>query len=375
MTDQISQDELRNQPASLALSHGWKWELTRKSADAGVFRIVQTNSDDRNAPAASIEVRVVDLPWIWIWLMGSYSAEEWPSTRNFPGGTVLFMEPNPKPEVWLVQFPDSDDGTWYGHGESSRPAEPVGRLVLFEEDLQPIVAWLEELSTRFGIERRAALDARVARVGPTRGTGTDERFYKPQPPAPPVENPASVPSVEEESVTAAPESPPSRPVNEAEEVLLLGYTGPGGKEIMQLWPRLLAMLQYYFPRNPVARVGRLLRLVPQVNHARFDVAINKLLRDATRTRDANAAKWTWLLVTPAPAWLMELRRLAYQLFEDELQAIVTLGEAVDAARAGNNALRRQSLSRVRKLVKRCRANRERLTHLAMGSWYKDPTDD
>lgn len=373
MTDQTSHD-ISDQPASLELSHGWKWELTRKQDDAGVFRIVQTNSADRNAPAAAIEVHVVDLPWIWIWLMGSYSAEEWPSIRNFPGGTVLHMAPDPKPEVWLMQFPDSDDGTRYGHGESFRRAEPIGRLVLFEEDLQPIVAWLEALSTRFGIERRAALDARVARVGPTRGTGTDDRFYKPPPPAPPVENPASVPSVEEESVTAVPESPPSRPVNEAEEVILLGYTGPGGKEIMQLWPRLLAMLQYYFPRNPVARVGRLLRLVPQVNHARFDIAINKLLRDATRTRNANAVRWIWLLDTPAPAWLMELRRLAYQLFQDELQAIVTLGEAVDAARAGNSGLRRQALSRVRKLVKSCRANRQRLTHLAMGSWYKDPTD-
>jgi hypothetical protein len=167
-----------NLPKSLTLSHGWIWVLTRKVGDDGVFRIEQTNPAYPESATASIEVHVVDVPWICHWLRGSYTADEWPHVRNFPGGTVLFMLPHPKPEVWLEQFPDSDDGTWYGHDDSVRDAQAVGRLVLFEEDLKHIVAWLNELTTAFGIGRHAARAAQIARVGPSRGTGTDDRFYK-----------------------------------------------------------------------------------------------------------------------------------------------------------------------------------------------------
>lgn len=368
-----------NQPKSLTLSHGWTWVLTRKVGDDGVFRIEQTNSADREAPSASIEVHVVDVPWIGHWLRGSYTADEWPPVRNFPGGTVLFMLPDPKPEVWLEQFPDSDDGTWYGHNDTVRGAKNVGRLVLFEEDLQRIVAWLEELSTTFGIDRHAARAAQIARVGSSRGTGTDDRFYTPRTHTPPPENtdPTQVDARTQTLPVSAPtitsEQPPLGPANEAEEVMLFGYTGPGSKEMMQLWPVFIEILNYYFPRNWARRTARFLYISPRIDLSLYDASIKKLLRDTTRNREANRERWARLLAEPGPAWLLELRRAAFQKVEDEQQAIVTFGEAVEATLAHNRGMRRRSLSRMQYLLKCCSANRNRLTHLASGSWYKDPT--
>ena len=280
----------RDQSASLSLSHGWKWNLTRKPGDDGIFRIEQTNGHDRKAPSASIEVHAVDLPWIWIWLRGAYTAEEWPSTRNFPGGTVLFMEPNPKPEVWLVQYPSSDDGLWYGQGRNFREPKPVGRLVLFEEDLRPLVAWLEGLYTRFGIDMRAARTAQMARVGNTRGTGTDDRFYTPRSQTPPTPNPEAAESVAPAPAIPHKESRPE-PVREAEEIILRGYTGPGSKEMMMLWPSFVAIHEHYFPRNWITRVRRSLRLVPRLDYSRSNAGMKKFLGDAARTLRTNRGRW------------------------------------------------------------------------------------
>jgi hypothetical protein len=161
---------------------------------------------------------------------------------------------------------------------------------------------------------------------------------------------------------------------EAEEIILRGYTGPGSKEMMMLWPAFVVIHEHYFPRNLITRVRRSLRLVPRLDYSRSNAGMKKFLGDAARTLRTNRESWARLLADPAPAWLAELRRLAFQQFQDELQTIAAFGEAVEATRAGNNALRRQSLARVRYLMKCCRTNRERLSNLATASRYKDPTE-
>jgi len=170
------------------------------------------------------------------------------------------------------------------------------------------------------------------------------------------------------------DQPRPESVREAEEIILRGYTGPGSKEMMMLWPAFVVIHEHYFPRNWITRVRRSLRLVPRLDYSRSNAGTKKFLGDAARTLRTNRQKWAELLADPAPAPLAELRRLAFQQFQDELQTIAAFGEAVEAMRAGDNALRRQSLSRVRYLMKCCRTNRERLSNLAMSSWYKDPTE-
>jgi hypothetical protein len=165
----------------------------------------------------------------------------------------------------------------------------------------------------------------------------------------------------------------TEPVSEAEEIILRGYTGPGSKEMMMLWPSFVAIHEHYFPRNWITRARRILRLSRRVDYPRSDIGMKKFLGDAARTLRTNRGRWAELLADPAPAWLAELRRLAFQQFQDELQTIAALGEAVEATRAGDSTLRRQHLSRVRYLMKCCRANRERLSNLAMTSRYKDST--
>jgi hypothetical protein len=170
------------------------------------------------------------------------------------------------------------------------------------------------------------------------------------------------------------EQPRPQPIREAEEIILHGYTGPGSKEMMMLWPAFVVIREYYFPRNLLTRARRGLRLAPRLDYSRSDAGMKKFLGDAARTLRTNRGRWAELLADPAPARLAELRRLAFQQFQDELQTIATFGEAVEATRAGDGALRRQHLSRVRYLMKCCRTNRERLSNLAMTSWYKDPTE-
>jgi hypothetical protein len=99
--------------------------------------------------------------------------------------------------------------------------------------------------------------------------------------------------------------------------------------------------------------------------------MKKLLRDTTRNREANREKWARLLAEPGPVWLLDLRRAAFQKIEDEQQAIVMFGEAVEATLAHDRGMRRRSLSRMRYLPKCRNANRKRLTLLAGGSWHKD----
>jgi hypothetical protein len=164
------------------------------------------------------------------------------------------------------------------------------------------------------------------------------------------------------------------PLTEAEEIILRGYTGPGSKEMMMLWPAFVVIHEHYFPGNWITRLRRSLRLAQRIDYSRSDAGMKKFLGDAARTLRTNRDRWAELLADPAPAWLAELRRLAFQQFQDELQTIATFGEAVEATRRSDNALRRQSLSRVRYLMKCCRTNRERLSNLAMSSRYKDPTD-
>jgi hypothetical protein len=164
------------------------------------------------------------------------------------------------------------------------------------------------------------------------------------------------------------------PITEAEEVILRGYTGPGSKEMMMLWPAFVVIHEYYFPRNLITRARRSLRVAPRVDYSRSNAGMKKFLGDAARTLRTNRESWARLLADPAPAWLAELRRLAFQQFQDELQTIAAFGEAVEATRSGDNGLRRQSLARVRYLMKCCRTNRERLSNLAMASRHKDPTE-
>jgi hypothetical protein len=179
----------------------------------------------------------------------------------------------------------------------------------------------------------------------------------------------------DQSASAVPRKQP-RPgaAAEAEEIILRGYTGPGSKEMMMLWPAFVVIHEHYFPRSLITRARRSLHLVPGLDYSRSNAGMKKFLGDAARTLRTNRGKWAELLAEPAPAWLAELRRLAFQQFQDELQTIATFGEAVEAMRAGDNALRRQSLARVRYLMECCRTNRERLSDLAMTSWYKDPTE-
>ncbi len=132
---------------TLGLSRGWTWHMRLTGAGHAVARIEQTSPDGHLAGNA-IEVRTTDLHWVAHWLRGSYMADEWPPMRQFGGGAVLFMEPVPKPELWIEQQNPHE----HGSEVLSSTDAPKGRLMLFEEDLRPIVEWLLERSSVLGVD-------------------------------------------------------------------------------------------------------------------------------------------------------------------------------------------------------------------------------
>lgn len=117
--------------SELLLSRGWKWQLSLTGEGSSVVRVEQKKQGE-NEVLGAIAISVSDLPLITHWLRGSYTAGEWPPSRRFPGGTLLCMMPDPKPELWIEQFESED--TWVvGRPDTDR----LGRLMLFEEDIAP----------------------------------------------------------------------------------------------------------------------------------------------------------------------------------------------------------------------------------------------
>ena len=122
----------------LRLSRGWVWGAHLIGTDGSTARIDQSHPDAANADN-SIRFPLTDLPFVAHWIRGLYSAEEWPSQRRFSDGTVLFMDPNPTPELRLCSTTDRSNAI-------------VATLTLYEDDLVPLVEWLDELASEFGVD-------------------------------------------------------------------------------------------------------------------------------------------------------------------------------------------------------------------------------
>lgn len=152
---------------SLRMSAGWLWRMELSRAGAELAHIVQFAPTGEIA-GEGITLHITDLPWFAHWLRGSYSGHEWPPERMMPSGATLFVEPNPTPELWIERrtprpwtHADSDDFQWEHDslGDPQQERDPVPtppRLMLFQEDLQPLVGWLEQCSEAFGVDTRSA---------------------------------------------------------------------------------------------------------------------------------------------------------------------------------------------------------------------------
>lgn len=131
----------------LQLSRGWIWRVSLIGTGDSTARIDQSHHDAAQAHN-SIQFPVIDLPRVAGWIRGSYSAEEWPSHERFSDGTVLRMDPNPKPELQIEQRRNQEEiSTTTGRG-----SEIVASLTLYEEDLIPLVEWLLEVSSELGVD-------------------------------------------------------------------------------------------------------------------------------------------------------------------------------------------------------------------------------
>lgn len=140
-------NDFSSETPMLALSRGWLWRMRFAGDERQTVHVEQWNPQEKTV-GEGIEIQIDDLPWVARWLRGSYTADEWPSQRQFPGGSVLSMEPVPKPELWIEQKSSRES-----LGESY-PRSSVRRLMLFEEDLRPLVAWLEERTKALGVGMR-----------------------------------------------------------------------------------------------------------------------------------------------------------------------------------------------------------------------------
>jgi len=121
----------------LLLSRGWIWSAHLIGTEGVTARIDQSQPEANEEN--SLQFPLTDLPRVAHWIRGSYSAEEWPSQRRFSDGTALFMSPNPTPELRICSTTD-------------RAGEIVAALTLYEEDLVPLVEWLDELASEFGVD-------------------------------------------------------------------------------------------------------------------------------------------------------------------------------------------------------------------------------
>ena len=170
------------------------------------------------------------------------------------------------------------------------------------------------------------------------------------------------------------DQPRPESVREAEEIILRGYTGPGSREMMMLWPAFVVIHEHYFPRNWITRVRRSLRLVPRLDYSRSNAGTKKFLGDAARTLRTNRQKWAELLADPAPAPLAELMKVG----------ISTLGFQHGRGKRSPRSARRSKrcgqvttlyagdpCPRVRYLMKVLpHGSQGACQNLAMSSWYR-----
>lgn len=145
-----------NRDRILELSRGWIWRLHLIGPEGSTARIDQSHPDAAHVDN-SIQFPVTDLPWVAFWIYGSYTADEWAPSRRLSDGTVLFMDPNPKPEVQIEQRRSLHEPPY----ASSRGNKTDAALTLFEEDLKPLVAWLRELSSEFGVDFESQRGRRI----------------------------------------------------------------------------------------------------------------------------------------------------------------------------------------------------------------------
>lgn len=148
-----------NKQGPLALSRERSWALLLDGADQQTIRIADVSADGTRAHS-EIALLITDLPWVARWLRGSYTADEWPPETRLPSGASLSMEPVPKPELWIEQ--------WALPSDHPQPAarKQIRRLMLFEEDLRPVVEWLLQYCNTHGLDLGSARP-RAARADAT----------------------------------------------------------------------------------------------------------------------------------------------------------------------------------------------------------------
>ena len=139
-------DALPNETLTLTLSRGWRWRLRFTEGGRRTVHIEQ-NHPEGEPIWSGIAIQIDELSWVAHWLRGAYTADEWPPQRRFPGGSVLSMEPVPRPELCIELLVGEWPVEWH-------PGSSSLRVMLFEEDLRPLVEWLETVAATLGVSIR-----------------------------------------------------------------------------------------------------------------------------------------------------------------------------------------------------------------------------